>query len=191
MLFDHYCIMKQFKIRLVYFFLILITFSCMRNKQEEKATAKIIPFSIIKNKAFTIGPELDSMQMRIMAECDCCTSDLVLLDDTAFVLSAYCLEADEYFCGSYAVEENNLELIFKPSILIVEYSVGDTTLSEKEYKVEYKKTEPMKVALSEFKGRILLDFGGEAGIEVNDKERIKLIRSFKEDSIVYRLGLKL
>lgn len=55
----------------------------------------------LSGAVFFIGPEIDPKQQEIIAECDCCASDLAFLDDSSFIYVERCLGGDTYVKGSY------------------------------------------------------------------------------------------
>ena len=85
--------------------------SCNRNGLENTHSIKEIKIEF-KNKLFFIGPELDSASAKIVADCDCCGSDLAFISDSTFLFASYCLEGDSYSKGKYLIQGKKLNLYF-------------------------------------------------------------------------------
>lgn len=70
----------------------------------------------LRGKVFSIGPQLDSVKMEIVADCDCCLSYLAFIDDSLFLYESLCLEGDDYFSGTYSHIGKLIVLKFDPLI---------------------------------------------------------------------------
>lgn len=99
----------------------------------------------IQNSAFfLIGPDIDSVNAQVVAECDCCASELALLNDTSFIYTALCLGGDSYVKGNYVFFGNLLILHTDEDVISEEYEYaaapdgGDTPIHYEVIKQERK-----------------------------------------------------
>ncbi len=65
------------------------------------------------NKVYYFGPEIDSITCRINAECDCCTDDIVFLNQKEFVKVSYCMADKSVSRGTYQASGDKLILKYK------------------------------------------------------------------------------
>lgn len=70
-------------------------------------------------RAYMLGSATDfvSDKCTIIAECDCCYAELVLLTKSTFAIIDRCVNGDTFFAGTYSIKANNLELIFKQAVV--------------------------------------------------------------------------
>ena len=96
-----------------------------------------------KGKAFEITQHFDLNNCAYLAQCDCCSAHLVLLDDSRFVYSSPCVADDYYNRGSYEVSKTQLTLHFDSVLVKSIYnwdSESDTTLTP--YELTREKIKP-------------------------------------------------
>ena len=169
---------------------LFIFFGCTEKKNKANASKNNLTLDRIQDKVFFIGPQLDSAKTEIIAECDCCASDLILKKDSTFVFGSYCLEADDYLSGSYTLKENKLVLNIDSKILEVSYPQVDT-IPPKIYSLKYVRPEQIELTLGEVNHLVSFRIKDDFALERNKKEGQKIIKSYKKDSIDIKLGVKL
>ena len=52
--------------------------------------------------------------MSVVADCDCCASNLAFVNDSVFIFESLCLEGDDYFKGTYFKFKSLIFLKFYP-----------------------------------------------------------------------------
>lgn len=114
-------------------------------------------------KLFFIGPDLDSVHGEVVAECDCCASDLAFMSDSTFLYVELCLGGDVYIKGKYRVFGNLLILQTDEKVLSSEYEYADTSGMEfpTNYEIIQQKTNYHAYAISDLKGKQLLTYRKE------------------------------
>jgi|GEM_PF-2267317 len=90
----------------VFLFLsLLLLFSCNQGKTLAipEINADFIEDAKIdlSGAVFFLGPEIDHEQREIIADCDCCASDLAFLNDSSFIYVERCMGGDGYVKGFY------------------------------------------------------------------------------------------
>jgi|SRR6478736_7104900 len=65
----------------------------------------------LTGKIFELGGE--KHECKVFAECDCCTSELFLINGNQFALLDYCTFEHVLTTGTYKIESNVLKLTFK------------------------------------------------------------------------------
>lgn len=126
-----------YKLMKTYLFLILILpilISCNESKPSatvpiitntkpvQKSTTKIFIPEDFKSKVFFIGPNLDSTKVEILAECDCCASNLVFLTKNRLLGIDYCESDTFYTTGNYKIIENQLVITYDSISATEEYN---------------------------------------------------------------------
>ena len=104
--------------RIAYFFIVFFSLAACNNEKPLQIPDVSTDFSEdtvdLSNKLFFIGPQIDTLKMDIVADCDCCASNLAFADDRVFVFESLCLEGDDYFKGTYFKFGSLIFLKFHP-----------------------------------------------------------------------------
>ena len=114
----------------IFYFFFTVIFLTACNSGKPLSIAKInIDFidahkTDLSETVFFIGPELDSTQVRVVADCDCCASNLAFVDDSVFLYNLLCLGGDSYIKGDYVLFGDLLILRTNKEIVNQEYEVG-------------------------------------------------------------------
>lgn len=66
----------------------------------------------LAGKLYLFGPELDSINVQAMGNCDCCTADVLFLIDSSFLMIGYCESNSSFQKGKYRLDDKTLELSF-------------------------------------------------------------------------------
>lgn len=114
-------------------------------------------------KFFFMGPELDSVHAEVVADCDCCASDLAFIDDSTFLYVELCLGGDVYIKGKYQVFGNLLILQTDEEVLSSEYEYADTSGVDfpTRYEVVRQKSNYLGYTISDLKGKQLITYRNE------------------------------
>lgn len=111
----------------------------------------------LNNSTFFIGPELDSTEADIVADCDCCASNLAFVSDSSFIYEALCLGGDSYIKGDYILFGDLLILRTNKEIVDEEYEVGSM---EEDFpvttEVVQQETRYLGYKVSELKGKQII-----------------------------------
>ena len=111
-----------------FFFTVIFLTACNSGKPLSIAKIKIDFIDAHKTDlsetVFFIGPELDSTAVDIIADCDCCASNLAFVNDSSFIYIELCMGGNSYIKGSYILFGDLLILQTNKEILSEEYEVG-------------------------------------------------------------------
>lgn len=147
------------------------------------------------DKTFFFGPRLDSTKAEVLAECDCCGSDILFNKDSTFVAAFYCLEGDSFAKGKYSATNTKVTLTFAPMEVIKLYDM------DAEYdSVTYQKTSNFQVNnhqipkstmnISFLKSKIVLTTNGmekDYGVESKERTKSSFLSSLRKDSVLHYL----
>ncbi|MNY24253.1 hypothetical protein D3C86_1579570 [compost metagenome] len=124
-------------------------------------------------KLFFIGPDLDSVNASVVAECDCCASDLAFINDSVFLYVELCLGGDVYIKGKYRTFGNLLILQTDEEILSSEYEYAETSGVDfpTRYEIIKQKTTYHAYVISDLKGKQLITY------RKNDLEEYGMVTS--------------
>lgn len=133
---------------------------------------------------FFIGPELDSIHAQIIAECDCCASDLAFLSDSSFIYVERCLEGDGFVKGSYLAFDNYVFLRIDENTVSSSFGILDpeTTYTETKQKESY-----IVYTLQDLKGKQLLHYTNgsyqEFGLR-SDRSIDDFLEEFRDEKVL-------
>ncbi len=100
---------------------------------------------------YFFGPVLDSSNCKVVAECDCCSDDILFFNDTEFVKISYCVPDMIAEKGTYVVNSKKLVLNF--SGVRVGKSLDEASANRKgktKYTFKTEKIKPSKIILTSF-----------------------------------------
>lgn len=184
--------MNQSKI-LYAFFLVTLFISCSKGKP---LPIPIIATDFIQENTtklddnfFLIGPKIDSLNVAIIADCDCCASNLVLLDDSSFLYVELCLSGDSYIKGNYLVLGDLLILHTDKEIVSSESPIG---ASDADIPIIYEliQQEPTYLAyrISKLKGKQVITYSkdkySEYGMPVFSESTSHFLRELRKEKIL-------
>ncbi len=184
-------------------FFILMSCNQSQKKQDHKEEAKKVSnkgfksFSL-SNKLYLLAPEFNSTTCQSFAECDCCDSHYLFLDDQNFICVDYCLDVDAFYSGKYKVNDGNVEFKYNSTVVKKEYnweSETDTAHTQPKY---FYKTEKCKSFQSKW---IKFNCKEKICFKTTDKETYyasldkkknldSLLNDFKKQGILKMLNLK-
>lgn len=199
--------MRQFRSNYLFILIVLLlTFSfdffssCTNfkeNKEEIESLDSITvkPIDNIIGQLYIFAPELDSATCEATGNCDCCSSNLLFLDDSIFVAVDYCLDIDTYYKGKYKIKDSTISFI--SNSLRVDKEVNweaEVDTMNKEMSAYFIKTRKDKIiefkwASFHFKNKLCFktSFGDFSTPDKGDKK--DFINATKEDSVWYKLNL--
>lgn len=137
---------------------------------------------------FFIGPELDSVNVDIVAECDCCASDLAFLNDSSFVYLSLCLGGDSYVKGNYLVFGNLLILHTDEEVVTSEDPMLNID-SPTTYKINKQERDYHGYTISNLKGKQVITYSKDDYTEYGMATHSSLNRfleQFRKDKILRR-----
>lgn len=180
----------QFLKLIISFFIILFLISCNSSVDKTykadsltKNNDPIIKDTVNKQanrqslagKIFLFAPELDSKTCTVTGACDCCSSNILFLSDSSFLMIDYCEANYSYSKGIYYMDNSSLRLRLDKLSVNKDYNwekETDTTGSvtaEYFYKVENLKPTSIIYQRQDCNGSIIFKNKSEFG--AIDKER--------------------
>jgi len=72
----------------------------------------------LAGQVFILAEKYDNTTCEIVAECDCCASDLFFLNSKDFALISRCLFNDTYYKGTYLISKGKLTLNFNQKYVV-------------------------------------------------------------------------
>lgn len=120
-------------IQKITYFLFVLLCSCSKGKQViiPKLNGNFIKAyrTDLSGAVFFIGPGINQEKTEIIAECDCCASDLAFLNDSLFIYVERCLGGDTYIKGSYIAFGEHVFLHIDENIIVSEENPIELTYS--------------------------------------------------------------
>lgn len=103
--------------KIVYILFVTLIFLACESKMnnpnsESESKRKALTVQDISGKVFEFGPDLDPKSCEVVAECDCCSDDVVFVNDTDCYMTVYCLEENTFHKGTYTVSNDKIEMTF-------------------------------------------------------------------------------
>jgi len=92
---------------LVFFSLL---FSCKPFNDKEKPGNKS-PLNLeLAGQAYLFAPDLDTTNCTVSGECDCCSSNILFVDDSNFIAIFYCVADEQIQKGTYNIKDDKVYL---------------------------------------------------------------------------------
>lgn len=142
----------------------------------------------LSGEVFFIGPDIDSVHAEIVADCDCCASDLAFINDSSFIFIARCLEGDIYVKGNYLVFGEHLILKTAGETVTSEHtlSISDIEIPTT-YEAQKDKIAYISYRISELKGKQFITYSTddytEYGIRTNESLRV-FLKEFEDEKVL-------
>jgi hypothetical protein len=122
----------------------------------------------LAGQVYFFAPELDTTTCEATGGCDCCSSDILFLDNTSFITISYCESDEQIFRGTYQIDYYKVYLHYDTLEIDKEYNwemETDTTGAVKtEYFIKTQKTESNEIILT------ALTCKGQIWFKTGDKE---------------------
>lgn len=134
----------------------------------------------LNGSVFFIGPELDSVNVEIVADCDCCASNLAFMNDTSFVYVERCLGGDVYVKGNYLVFGSLLMLHTGNDIVSSEDNYVSEIESVPIYEVIRQEEAYHVYTISNWKGKQVITYSKDDYSEYGISTRISINRFLEE-----------
>jgi hypothetical protein len=182
---------------LLSFALIAVLFSC--NSKPEEATSSsspeknITPKIALSGTNYFFGPKFNAQDCEPVAECDCCSWNILFIDATKFVTVCPCESEESVLRGTYKILDDKVVLTYDKLQIDREYNYeaeADTTGTAKsEYNIIVTKSHVLTEVLTPMYCKGKLYFTVEADKELSFgsidnryslKERIQML---KDDGI--------
>lgn len=183
---------------------VCMTMSCNNPDKGKPASPPGIPIDVA-GKVYRLGPAIDSVSTEVMADCDCCGSDLAFLKDSSFIMAEYCIGDNTYSTGKYSIGDNQVILRFNPKQVTsvfedVEEVPRDSDTSPvvapvmpaREFQIKTRENRDARLLVSQLNSKLVLKTTGKdtdygmVGTNTIDK----LIKQMKEDSVWQQLQIK-
>lgn len=178
-------------LRSLIFLLCAFTLACSKEsaQQKVKIAIPVVHFeqTDLSGKVFFIGPEIDSVNARIVADCDCCASDLAFVDSTSFIYIERCLGGDVYVKGHYLTLGSLLFLRTDKDYVSSEDSMVPDTISYTTYELGYSKPNYVSYVLSELKGEQFITYSKDDYTEYGIATDISIthfLKEFKDEKVL-------
>jgi hypothetical protein len=173
----------------------LFIIGCSDSSHDQKKANQ--PKVELADKTFFFGPTLDSTNIEILAECDCCASEILFNKDSSFIAAFYCLEGDSFTKGKFGVTDEKLTLTFAPlevtklNDLEADY---DSTTYQKTLNLQVIKRQISKsiIDISFLNSKIVLTTNAEEkdyGIESKDRSNASFLSRLRKDSVLHYLKI--
>jgi len=152
----------------------------------------------LSEKLFLIGSVLDSNNVEIIAECDCCTSDFAFLNDSTFVYVNTCVHGDQYFKGKYISFCNTLLVKFDELSVDTNWepdetdsTIAETINLQSHITVEHSPEVYDVFRLSQLKSRTVISTCLGASCEYGVEKRKQTLNDFIHDLKELKIWKKL
>ncbi|MDI9858065.1 hypothetical protein [Flectobacillus roseus] len=141
------------------------------NTKTSNLKTEVKKVTLIKNlagKVYFFAPDLDTTTCEAFGACDCCTSNILFLNNKDFVTISYCVTDQQIAKGTYHIDNDKVYLQYDSLKVDIEYNMEtetDTTGKvEPEYFIRTQKREANKVVLT------ALTCKGQVNFKAGDKE---------------------
>lgn len=194
--------MNRLKTNFLFFFLPIALFSChdRTNDESSQTTTGTEPSKLnVAGQVYFYAPEFDKNACQAFGECDCCSGNILFLDESHFLAIDVCESDNSYYKGKYKIADSNVLLSYDGLMVEKNYNwekETDTTGTvTKEYFIKTSKTNPRKLALTRIECEknicFKMDDTPTLFVTPDKKQKIAdLIRQIKEDGIWEKLGMK-
>lgn len=96
----------------------LILFSCKTENKKNMERGEID----FANTVYYFTSNFDSTNCKVFSACDCCSENIVFLNESEFITISYCLGNEGYFKGNYVILDSTLQLNFNKFYVLNEYN---------------------------------------------------------------------
>jgi len=176
---------------------ILVLTSCSqidKKTTDKESTTQTEAIIDLENYVFNFAPELDMGKCKSTGNCDCCSSDLCLIDKKRFFLISYCVSDMDITSGKYSISNDFLTLNFDTTSIErkynwdYEFSQTDSMYFLREEKIEKRETQLILAVCGD---NPMLKFehseGTEFGTISNGENALDKLRFLKEIGIFEKL----
>lgn len=120
----------------------------------------------LTGKLYFFAPEFDSANLVARGECDCCSANVVFLDDSIFLSIDYCEDGCSYVKGKYLVSDSGLTMNYDSVTVekfFPEQDSAGRSATDFVYNTIIHKPDPRNYKKTNFKGRIIFSNSNEFG----------------------------
>jgi hypothetical protein len=146
---------------------------------------------LLTGKLYFFAPEFDSTHLVATGACDCCSADVVFLDDSSFLSIDYCDEGCSYVKGKYQIDDQGLTMNYDS--LTVEKFFPETDSSGRSatdyvYNTITHKPDPRSYKRTLFKGRIVFSNDKEFGTIDTGSSATEMMKSVQAQGVWSKLN---
>ncbi|UMY64369.1 MULTISPECIES: hypothetical protein [unclassified Flavobacterium] len=194
--------MNPLKTKRLFLLLPIALFSCQDRTADHSVhtIADTKPAKLdVAGQVYFYAPELDKKTCEAYGECDCCSGNILFLDERTFLTIDICESDVSYYKGTYKIVDGNLLLSYAGVRVEKNYNwerETDTTGTvTTEYLIETSKTDPRTQTLTRIaceKNTCFKTNDTEAFFASPDKKQkiADLVRQIEEDGIWEKLEMK-
>lgn len=166
--------------------LFICLISLLSCRKKSVSLQEIIPSFIAKgnselsNSTFFIGPQLDSVEVDIIADCDCCASNIAF-NDSSFFYIELCMGGNSYVKGDYVIVGDKLILRTNKKIISEEYEVGSMDENVPiSYEVIEQRPNYLIYEISDLKGKQIITYSKDDYTEYGMRDTGSVVWFMKE-----------
>ena len=103
-------------------------FSCNKTESSQANNKSLLDstninrMTSLSGQVYFYAPEIDSLTCEAIGACDCCSGNLIFLNDSDFISMDYCESSTSYTRGTYHFLNNNLLTITDSISVVSEYN---------------------------------------------------------------------
>lgn len=153
----------------------------------------------VSGQVYFYAPEFDKNRCEAYGECDCCSGNILFLDERTFLTIDICESDVWYYKGKYKIVDGNV-LLFYDGVMVEknynwERETDTTGTVTTEYRITSSKTDPRTQTLTRIaceKNTCFKSNDTETLFASPDKKQkiADLVRQIKEDGILEKLEMK-
>ncbi|MDQ3276724.1 MAG: hypothetical protein M3Q06_00245 [Bacteroidota bacterium] len=151
----------------------------------------------LADKVYFFGPAVDSTSTDVLAECDCCASEILFEKDSSFIAAFYCLEENTYAKGTFSVIADKLILTYAPEDVIkrndTDAEYGSATYKKtSNFQVTTRQIPKSTLSISFLNAKTVLSTDGEEkdfGMESKEQTRLSFLAALRKDSVLHYLNI--
>ena len=153
----------------------------------------------LSNKVYYFGPTIDSKSCKVIAECDCCTDNIIFFNQKEFVKVSYCMADKTVSNGTFQISGDKLILTYKGIFISrnqdMEWEEKHGGSAKSKYKWETEKASSFKDTLTKILCNqvTIYKHGGDEILFGRLDKKIKaeiFIAILKREGFWSKLGLK-
>lgn len=76
----------------------------------------------LANSVYYFTSNFDSTNCKVYSACDCCSENVVFLNERKFITISYCQGNEGYYKGKYVILDSTLQLNYESSYVLNEYN---------------------------------------------------------------------
>lgn len=131
-------------------------------------------------QVYMLAEDFSDDKCEVIAECDCCSSDLFFLSTTRFCFVSRCISGDSYFSGIYSVKSSKLKLTLDKKY-VTEITDEEYNVTKLETKVKNTSTIDLEVLRCGQRQRLThpTNKGWKNGSRYRQKKEAEMMKELK------------